>query len=290
MATTTKYVIVSPVRDEEQYIEGTLRRVVRQTVLPAQWIIVDDGSSDRTGQIMDEYAKEYPWIRAVHRSDRGQRIPGAGVMEAFYDGFHRLMSPHWEFIAKLDGDVGLEPNYFERCFQRFKEDPKLGICGGMMYCYKRENLVLEANPVFHVRGPIKLYKRSCWDAIGGLIKAAGWDTVDEVQANRLGWRTKSFADLKVIHQRPTGAVQGTWRDGVKMGRAAYFAGYHPVFMLAKCLKRLFQEPYAAGAVAHGYGFASAYLKRLPQVEDQALIRYIRNQQIRRLLFRESIWK
>ena len=290
MTKKTKYVIVSPVRDEEQYIEGTIMSVIQQTVRPVEWVIVDDGSSDGTGQIIDEYATKYPWIHAVHRTDRGQRIPGAGVVETFYDGYCRLDSADWEFIVKLDGDVGLESNYFERCFERFEEDSKLGMCGGMMYRRKNGNLTLEANPIFHVRGPIKLYKRECWDAIGGLIKAAGWDTVDEVQANRLGWRTKSFADLKVIHQRPTGAVQGAWQDGVKMGKAAYFSGYHPIFMLVKCLKRLFQKPYVVVAVAHGYGFLSAYLKRSPRVGDEALIRYTRNQQIRRLLFLETIWK
>ena len=217
-------------------------------------------------------------------------MPGSGVIEAFYDGYESLASAEWEFIAKLDGDVGLEPNYFESCFERFHQDPKLGICGGMMHCLKHGELKLESNPVFHVRGPIKLYRRACWETIGGLIKAPGWDTVDEVQANRLGWSTRSFSDLKVIHYRPTGAEQGAWRDGVKMGRAAYVSGYHPMFMAAKCVRRMVQKPYIVVAVAHGYGFVTGYVKRIPRVNDPALIHYIRNQQIRRLLFLESIWK
>lgn len=286
----SKYVIVSPVRDEEQYIEQTIRSVIGQTIQPAEWVIVDDGSRDRTGRIIDDCAAEYPWIKAVHRTDRGLRVPGTGVMEAFYDGYQSLGSVDWEFIVKLDGDVGLEPDYFERCFEHFNQDPKLGICGGMMYCLENGKFRLESNPVFHVRGPIKLYRRTCWEAIGGLIKAPGWDTVDEVQANRLGWRTRSVSDLKVIHLRPTGAAQGTWRDGVKMGRAAYISGYHPVFMMAKCMKRLFQKPYVVAAIAHGYGFVTGYFKRIPRVKDQALIRYLRDQQIRRLFFLESIWK
>jgi biofilm PGA synthesis N-glycosyltransferase PgaC len=285
-----KYVIVSPVRDEEQYIEETILGVVRQTIRPAEWIIVDDGSSDCTGVLIDKYAKEYSWIHVLHRADRGRRTPGSGVMEAFYDGYGLLESADWEFIVKLDGDVGLSPDYFERCFERLEEDPRLGMCGGRMYCLKDGELKVEPHPTFHVRGPIKLYKRSCWDAIGGLIKAPGWDTIDEVQANRLGWRTKSFEDLKVVHQRPTGAAQGAWLDGVKMGRAAYICGYHPVFMVAKCAKRVFSKPYLVCAVAHGYGFVSGYFKRIQQVEDPGLIRYLRNQQIRRLLLLNSIWK
>jgi biofilm PGA synthesis N-glycosyltransferase PgaC len=285
-----RYVIVSPVRDEEQYLESTIQGVIRQTVLPAEWIIVNDGSSDNTGRIAECYAKSYPWIRVVHRDDRGRRVPGSGVVEAFYDGYRRLVFQDWDFVVKLDGDVGLDPDYFEQCFERFKQDPLLGICGGVMYCMIDGKLQRESHPMFHVRGPIKLYKRSCWNGIGGLIQAAGWDTVDEVQANRLGWRTKTFADLKVIHQRPTGAALGAWKDGVKMGRAAYICGYHPLFMAAKFMKRLFARPYFISALSHGYGFISSYWKRVRRVEDPDLIRYLRSQQLRRLLLLDSIWK
>jgi poly-beta-1,6-N-acetyl-D-glucosamine synthase len=288
--TNPGYVIISPVRDEEQYLEGTIASVLGQTILPRQWIIVDDGSRDRTGAIIDDYARRYSWICAVHRSDRGVRVPGSGVMEAFYDGIGRLEFPDWEYICKLDGDVGLEPDYFQRCFERFAQDPKLGLCGGRMYTPKYGKLVVEGHPEFHVRGPIKLYRRACWDAIGGLIKAVGWDTVDEVQANRLGWRTRTFSDIRAIHHRPTGAVQGVWRDGVKMGRANYVSGYHPLFMLAKCSVRLFREPYIIGALAHGYGFASSFFKSVYRIEDPALIRYVRKQQLRRLFLLGSIWK
>jgi len=285
-----KYVIVSPVRDEEQYIQETIRSITHQTIRPVEWIIVNDGSSDNTGQIAETFAQQYPWIRVLNRPDRGRRVPGTGVMEAFYHGYESLHSQDWEYLVKLDGDVGLEPDYFEQCFQRFNEQPDLGMCGGMLYRIRDGVLEREEHPIFHVRGPIKLYRRACWEAIGGLIKAPGWDTVDEVKANMCGWRTRSFLDLKAIHYRPTGAAEGTWRDGVKNGRADYISGYHPLFMLAKCAKRLFQAPYVIGAVSHAYGFVTGYLKRIPQIEDPALICYIRNQQLRRLFFRESIWR
>jgi glycosyltransferase involved in cell wall biosynthesis len=290
MEPTTRYVIVTPVRDEEQYIAETIRSVVGQSIQPAEWIIVDDGSRDATGRIIDECARQYPWIKALHRSDRGQRVPGTGVMEAFYEGYGSLEATDWEFIVKLDGDVGLSPDYFEQCFQRFAQDPTLGMCGGTMYCIKNGELHPEPNPLSHVRGPIKLYKRGCWDAIGGLIKAPGWDTIDEVQANRLGWRTRTFPEIKVIHYRPTGAVQGIWRNGVKNGRADYVSGYHPLFMFAKCVGRLFKKPYVINALANAYGFITGYTKRIPRGGDQDLIRYIRSQQVRRLLFMKSMWR
>ncbi len=289
MEPTIRYVIVTPVRDEEQYISETIRSIVGQTILPVEWIIVDDGSHDGTGRIIDECASKYHWIKALHRSDRGQRVPGTGVMEAFYQGYEALSSRDWEFIVKLDGDVGLPADYFERCFQQFAQDPKLGMCGGLMYTIKNEELAPESQPLAHVRGPIKLYKRTCWEAIGGLVKSPGWDTIDEIQANRLGWRTRTFPEIKVIHYRPTGAVQGVWRNGVKNGRADYISGYHPLFMFAKCFGRLFKKPYIVNALANGYGFITGYTKRIPRGGDRDLIRYIRTQQVRRLFFMKSMW-
>jgi glycosyltransferase involved in cell wall biosynthesis len=285
-----KYVIVSPVRDEEEYIAKTLESVSAQTIVPAEWIIVDDGSHDRTAAIIDGYARQFPWITTLHRNDRGRRVPGSGVMEAFYDGYEALTCANWQFIVKLDGDVGLQPDYFAQCFERFRRDPALGMCGGMMYRLDDGEEHLESHPLMHVRGPIKLYRRECWNAIGGLIKAPGWDTVDELQANRRGWRTRSFPELKVIHYRPTGAAQGAWKDSVKNGRADFVSGYHPLFMAAKCVQRLFERPYAVRGIGQACGYASGYLKRLPRVSDRELIKYVRQQQIRRLLGMSSIWK
>ena len=217
-------------------------------------------------------------------------MAGSGVMEAFYSGYERLQSDDWNFIVKLDGDVGLEPDYFERCFQRFAEDPALGICGGVMYCEENGELKLDAQPLFHVRGAMKLYSRSCWTAIGGLIKNTGWDTVDEVHAGMMGLRARSFPDIKVVHYRPTGAAAGAWQDNVKNGRADYVSGYHPVFLAVKCFNRLFQKPFVLKAIAHAYGYLSGYAKRMPRIENKELIRYVRSQQLKRLLFMSTGWE
>jgi glycosyltransferase involved in cell wall biosynthesis len=287
---TRKYVIISPVRDEAQYIGRTFESVIRQTVTPAEWIIVDDGSHDNTGPLIDEYAKQYSWIISVHRADRGRRVAGSGVMEAFYAGYERLQCDDWDFIVKLDGDVGLEPDYFERCFHQFADDPTLGICGGVMYCEENGELKLDEHPLSHVRGAMKLYIRSCWTAIGGLIKNTGWDTVDEVHAGMIGFRTRSFPDIKVIHYRPTGAAAGVWRDNFKNGHADYVSGYHPVFLAVKCFRRLFQKPYIVKALAHAYGYFSSYVKRLPRIENKELMRYVRSRQLKRLVFMKTGWE
>jgi glycosyltransferase involved in cell wall biosynthesis len=263
--------------------------MLHQTVLPLQWIIVNDGSSDKTGDIIDEYSNRFPWIQAVHRKNRGFRKSGGGVVEAFEDGYQRIHATDWQFMVKFDGDLSFEPDYFERCFRYFAENPKLGVGGGVI-CYVTDGIKeFEECPDFHVRGATKIYRRSCWEAIGGFWPAPGWDTIDEVKANSLGWTTQSFRDLHLVHHRHTGSADGLWGGLVKNGRANYVCAYHPLFMLAKCIRRFFQKPRIVGSVALMYGFVSGYLRRLPQVDDPAMIAYLRREQISRLTGRESIW-
>lgn len=287
---STRYVVITPARDEQEHLPETIRCMVNQTVKPVQWIIVNDGSTDKTGEIIDRAAAEHPWISAFHVTDRGFRQPGTGVMATFYYGYQFLESDDWEFIVKLDGDLSFAPNYFEGCFEEFVADPSLGVGGGVLFCEENGTLREEVNPHFHVRGPTKIYRRLCWDRMGGLIKAPGWDTADELKANMLGWTSRSFRSVAAIHRRPTGAAQGSWRDAVKNGRADYIVGYHPIFMLVKSVRRSFEQPYFVDGGGHLWGYISGYLKGVPQVEDRALIRYTRRQQIRRLFLLKTIWK
>jgi poly-beta-1,6-N-acetyl-D-glucosamine synthase len=286
----TRYAVITPVRDEEEFVGATIECVSRQTVRPAEWVIVNDGSSDRTGEIIDQYAAQFPWIRAVHRTNRGFRKSGGGVVEAFYDGYEALRSDDWDFIVKLDGDLTFAADYFEKCFAYFDREPQLGIGGGEIYHDLAGNMTLETNPRFHVRGATKIYRRACWEAIGGLWVAPGWDTIDEVKANMLGWVTRSFPDLPLHHHRLTGTADGLLRDRIKHGVACYVSGYHPLFVGAKCVYRLFKKPYFIGSAAIWYGFVKGFVTKAPQVNDARMIAYLRGQQMRRLRGLQTIWK
>ena len=286
----TRYVIVTPIRDEEKFIEATIASVRAQTVPPAEWVIVDDGSVDRTGEIIDRYAAQVPWIHVVHRENRGFRKSGGGVVEAFYDGYQALRSSGWEFIVKLDGDLSLPPTYFEKCFEHFELDPKLGIGGGDIYHELGGVQKLEATPKFHVRGATKIYRRACWEAIEGLWRAPGWDTIDEVKANMLGWKTYSFNELHIVHHRFTGTAESLWRDKIKRGVACYVTGYHPLFVAASCMSNLVRKPYIGGSAAIAYGFLKGYWNHTPRVNDKQLIKYVRAQQLRRLCGLKTIWR
>jgi len=151
-------------------------------------------------------------------------------------------------------------------------------------------LRLEATPEFHVRGATKIYRRACLEAIGGLWVAAGWDTIDEVKANMLGWKTQSFSELHLHHRRITGTADGLIRDRVKHGQVCYVSGYHPLFLLASCFYRLTTKPYLIGSAAVLYGYVKAYLRHQLRVEDPAYVAYIRDQQMKRLLGQPTIWK
>ena len=284
-----RYVVITPVRDEEIFLPGTIESMIRQTIRPVEWIIVNDGSKDNTGNIIESYGGRYPWIRAVHRKDRGFRKSGGGVVDAFNDGYARLTSRDWQFIAKFDGDLTFESDYFERCFEEFARDPKLGVGGGMICNVIDGVKQVEEAPAFHVRGATKIYRRQCWEDIGGYWPAPGWDTMDEVKANSLGWTTKSFRTLHLLHHRATGTADGFWGGFVKYGRANYICGYHPLFMLGKCLRRLKQKPILLGSLALMYGYASGYVKRIPRVNDPGAIAYLRRQQLNCLVGRASIW-
>jgi biofilm PGA synthesis N-glycosyltransferase PgaC len=286
----TRYVIITPARDEEGHIAETIESVRRQTVLPVEWVIVDDGSADQTGEILDRAAAQSPWIRVIHRKNRGFRKSGGGVMEAFYDGYNSLQHKDWDFIVKLDGDLSFSPDYFEKCFDYFRADPKLGIGGGEIVHEVVGKLKVEENPRFHVRGATKIYRKSCWEAIGGLWPAPGWDTIDEVKANMLGWKTRAFEDLQLLHHRVTGAAEGIVRDRVKHGMVCYISGYHPLFVAASCLRRITQKPYVVGSAAIMYGFLKGHMTHPPRLEDRSYVAYIRAQQLRRLCGMETIWR
>ena len=289
--TTPSYIVITPARNEAATLQFTIDSMAAQTLRPHRWVIVNDGSTDTTGGLIDAAAREHPWIVPVHRLDRGFRQQGGGVVETFLDGLKAVEGETWCYLVKFDADLSFDPDYFERCLAKFAEDPNLGIGGGMIVHELGGTFVCEspADPAFHVRGATKIYSQRCWQAIGGLVQAPGWDTIDELKANMLGFVTRTFTDVPLRHHRETGSVDGAWRDSVKNGHGSYITGYHPLFMFAKCVKRLNQRPYGVRALGLGWGFCRGYLRRERQLVDKNLRRYIRRQQLNKLLLRPGLW-
>lgn len=285
-----KLIVISPVRDEEKYLAQTAESMLRQTHRPRQWIIVNDGSQDNTGNVAEDFSKKYKWVLVIHREDRGHRDSAGGEISAFYRGLDKIVDNEWEFICKLDGDLSFQPNYFEECLRAFERDTTLGICGGNIYNVVKGQHKKEPHPKFHVRGAVKIYRRQCWESINGLESQPGWDTLDEVKAQFYGWRTYTLSSVPVLHHRVTGEAVGAWRNAVKDGLCNYTVGYHPLYMVAKCCNKAFQRPYVIRAIGLGYGYARGHIAKLQRIASKEIIQYLQQQQMRKLLGRDSIWK
>ena len=277
----TRYVVITPVRNEAEYITKTLDSMCHQTIKPVEWIVVNDGSTDETADIVTKYANEHPWIRLMNRTNRGVRQRGKGVVETFYTAYDTITCDY-DFIVKLDGDLSFDPDYFEALFREFSVRPKLGIAGGgVRERLDGENWIMQTTSD-HVRGPTKVYRRKCFDEIGGLVPALGWDGIDEWQARFAGWEAQSFLNLKVYHYRVTGAATGSVKARVEQGYGAHYMGYHPLFMLARGIGHSLKQPYIIGGLAMIGGFFWASLRGQEQLPDPDIIRYVRQTQLKQL--------
>jgi biofilm PGA synthesis N-glycosyltransferase PgaC len=276
------YVVLTPVRDEADFIEKTIHSMIQQTIKPVEWIIVDDGSSDKTAEIVAEYAIENPWIKLVNREDRGARQRGKGVIEAFYAGYQVLTWQDYDFIVKLDGDLSFGACYFESLFCEFAANPKLGIAGGGVYERPDGDKWVLRTSRDHVRGPTKVYRRACFEDIGGLMPALGWDGIDEWKALTLDWQVRSFTDLQVFHYRFTGAATGSLKSRLEEGYAAHFIGYHPLYLLARGIRQMVAQPYVVGGLAMIFAYFTARLGGHEQLADRSVISYVRRAQLEKL--------
>jgi poly-beta-1,6-N-acetyl-D-glucosamine synthase len=278
------YYIISPVRNEAKNIELTLSSVVKQTVKPIEWIIADDGSTDGTIEIVERYSKENPWIVLIQLPDRGyyDLITG-GEVKAFYRGFERIKDKKWDFVAKLDGDISFEETYFERLFKEFANNNKLGLASGACFNWVQGKLIMEKSYEQHVRGAARCYKKECWDAIGGVISGLGWDAIDVYKARMLGWETRSFSAIPMVHHVKTWTKGGIIHGRRRSGKLCYLMGMHPFFFCLKMVKSLFAWPYIISAFAFGYGYFMPYIKNEKRPIDKELKRFIRKEQIQRIL-------
>jgi poly-beta-1,6-N-acetyl-D-glucosamine synthase len=276
------YIIISPVRNEEKYIENTVLSIISQTIKPSQWVIVNDGSIDSSRKIAEKYAKKHDWIKIVDRPDRGFTELGKGVVEAFNEGFKNISFRDWDYIVKLDCDISLDEKYFEKLLHNFNENMQLGIAGGTCYTAQKNSLYEEKVPEFHPMAAARIYSRECFKDIGGLVKTLGWDTIDLLRAQMNGWQTKRFKELKIIHYRKMASRNGLWEGKIRAGRNFYITGYHPIFLVARSIYRLKERPFLLESFGVNYGYLQAMWRREPFVVTPKEKVFLRRQQLRRL--------
>ncbi len=279
------YVLISPCRNEAEYMRRTLDSVVAQTLTPTRWIIVDDGSTDDTPDILAEYAAQHAWITVVQKPDRGHRAVGPGVIEAFYAGYDTISPQDFTYSCKMDLDLELPTRYFETLIERMEADPRIGTCSGKPYIRRGGQLVSERRGDEMSVGMTKFYRQTCFDAIGGYVREVMWDAIDCHKARQLGWRAVSWdhPDLNFEHLRPMGSSQTSiWTGKRRHGFGQYFMGSDPLFYLATCLFRMAEPPYVLGGLAMVQGYVSAWLRKERQLDDPELIAFIRAYQRRAL--------
>jgi glycosyltransferase involved in cell wall biosynthesis len=279
-----KYVLITPARNEAAFIEKTLESVIAQTALPERWVIVDDGSTDRTAEIVQSYAKRHSWIELIRRSQRLDRN-FAGKAHAFNAGFERVRALPFEVIGNLDADISFERDYFEFLLGRFCEFPELGVAGTPMreanYHPVKDSFYNECD----VFGACQLFRRSCFQEVGGYtpIKWGGIDWVAVRTARLKGWQTRSFGEKFFYHHRPMGATESnTWKARFDYGRKDYFLGNHPLWQVFRVSFQMMKRPYVLGGLALLSGYFYSFASRMERPVAAELLKFHRQEQLERL--------
>jgi glycosyltransferase involved in cell wall biosynthesis len=278
------YAVVTPVKNEAAHLELTLRSVCAQTHRPAQWLIVDDGSTDGTRRLAEEWARREPWIRVLGppSDTKAERARGGRVVRAFERGRAAITRPH-EIVVKLDGDIELAPDYFARVAETFASDTAAGIVGGQVFVPRGQGWRPERVGRHTVHGAVKAYRISCLEHFGGLRASMGWDGIDEYGAKARGWKVIPLPDLHVRHHAQRGSKQRWWRARIEEGRGARYMGYLPAFVLVRAGYRMLAErPPLVGGLALLGGWAAATLRGEPRVDDPLALKALREEQRGRL--------
>ncbi|MBN2323604.1 MAG: glycosyltransferase family 2 protein [Spirochaetes bacterium] len=277
------YVLITPAHNEEATIEKTIQSVIKQTVLPLRWIIVSDGSTDRTDDIVQKYSKTYEWIRLIRLPERKERNFAAKV-EAFNAGYNLLREIEYDIIGNLDADITFEKDYFEFLLEKFEQDSLLGVTGtpfvedGSHYDYNFTNIE-------HVSGACQLFWRECFESIGGYfpLKEGGIDWIAVTTARMNGWHTRTFTEKVCYHHRKVGTGNassiGAW---IKRGRKDYLLGGHPVWQLFRIFYQMKNKPYVLSGLFLFLGYALAVIRRKERPVSQELMSFYRKEQMNRL--------
>lgn len=282
-----KYGIISPVKDESAYIRKTLDSVVAQSVKPEYWVIVDDGSKDDTPLVINGYAEQHPWIHLIKNNRKGPRLPGVGVIDAFNYGYRKVRSVPCDYIVKLDCDISFRSDYFEKLFFEFNGKPTLGIASGR-YLEKRNSGWLPVGmPDYHAAGASKVMRKGCFDQIGGFCPTRGWDTIDEIKAQTLGWNTRHFKSIEFLHHKNEGSGIGSLRTSRMHGEIYYLTGGGFPFFVFKCLHRMSTgRPVVLSGMSLLVGYLSSAVMRKPKLvnkEEERFYKSLLNKRIREKL-------
>jgi len=277
-----RYVLITPCRDEAAFARRTLESVTAQSVRPALWVIVDDGSSDATPAILAEYAARFDFIRIVRRKDRGRRSVGPGVVDAFYAGLETIDLTRFDYLCKLDLDLELPKRYFELLMQRMEAEPRLGTCSGKPYYPMSDGRLMSEDCGDETSvGMTKFYRVECFRQVGGFVREVMWDGIDCHRCRMLGWIARSWDDpeLRFVHLRPMGSSEnGILTGRLRSGRGQYFMGTGFAYITASALYRAMRPPLVIGGLAMWWGYVASVIRRAPRYDELEFRRFLRSYQ------------
>lgn len=276
-----RYAIITPAHNEAYNLPQVIESILKQNILPIEWIILDDRSVDDTWKIVREAAERHAFIKPVKLNGDHHRRVGENVVQVFDQGIQRL-SNDVEFLTKMDADIVLVQSYFSTIFEHFSENPRLGMASGKTFVKDHKKWRLERCPDTHVCGPCKTYRYECYKDIQGLIPILGWDILDCAEARMKGWETRSYRDLPLYHLRQMGSAKGMLKGRLRTGRAMHSIRAHPLFVLVKSFYRSIEKPYLSGLLILA-GFLMGFMKKSRRLENDALVRFLRKEQISRVL-------
>jgi hypothetical protein len=278
------YIVITPAHNEERFIEKTIESMIHQTVLPLKWLIVNDGSTDRTAQIVSRYVAEHPWICMVQMPHQRDRSFAAKV-QAFNAGREKARGLEYEIIGNVDADVSFERDHFEFLVRKLSDDVNLGVAGSV---YIEEGYSSERDSFGghkYVSGLCQLFRRQCWEEIGGYVPlpAGGEDWMAVTTARMMGWKTKSFREKCFIHHRPRGsAAHGILASSFSYGQQDYYLGGHPLWQLFRTAYQATRRPYIIKGLALGLGYCWAFVCRMPRAATPELMAFHRKEQMVKL--------
>jgi glycosyltransferase involved in cell wall biosynthesis len=279
-----KYILITPARNEEAFLEETIRSVTAQTLLPERWAIVSDGSTDRTDEIIQDYAARHAWIRYVRRPTHAERHFAAKA-HAFSAGFAAVETIPHDVVGNLDADLSFGPDTMQFLMGRFAEDRRLGVAGVPFVERSGESYDYRFTNIEHVSGACQLFRRECFEAIGGYkpMEGGGIDWLAVTTARMMGWKTRTFTERRVLHHRKIGMGQSSRLGALyRQGAKDFYLGNHPLWQLFRALYQMRNRPHGIGGLAILTGYGWSFLRGVPRMAAPEVVRFCRREQMARL--------
>ncbi|MEO0161839.1 MAG: glycosyltransferase family 2 protein [candidate division WOR-3 bacterium] len=281
-----KYILITPLKNEIKFLPEVLNCVINQTIPPALWIFVDDGSTDGSYEFLEEWTKKVPWLRVIRLEGKKKREIGFHYSEVVAKGFEyfkKIWNESFEYIGILDADIVLPHDYFERLIEKFEIDKTLGIASGIVVCQVGDKRIWEKEPPEWPCGAARLWTKECFEKTGWKLTRAP-DSVSTARAMSLGYKTRNFPDLIITHLRPTWSGSGFWYGFIDIGKSRYYLGYDPIFILFASLKYTFDYPHI-GTIPFLFGYFSDFIKYKKRIEDKTVVDFFK----KRLTSKLNAW-